>query len=547
MNKLSGILKNLIDRWKGLSKSRKIAFTVIFVGIIAAIISLTVSLNKTTYAVLFANMDSKDASAVYTALNSDKVKVKIQGNTILVPKNQVDELRMQVLSEVTLTDGSQGFELLDKSQFGQTDAQLKINYQRALQGELERTIKTFSQVEGARVSLVIPDDSDFVRDTTPGKAFVTLKLKTGEKLTKDQVMSIVSLVSGSVKNLPKENVEVTDTVTLLTKNLYDKDGQELDASSSTEKQQQLTAQYENAVQKKLQDMLETVYGEDKVKVVVNADLDFDDTQKNVTTYDPKNVPVSEQTETNTTKDSNSQNSGSPVDNAMVNSTSTTTAAANGGTTSEKRTTNYNVSKSEEKTIKAPGEVKRLTTSVVVDGKLDDTAKASVKNLVVSAVGYDAARGDTISVESMAFDTTAQDNAKKDLDSINQEITNQKRMKMYELIGAGAACLLVTLLIASMLRKKVKDTEKEQELELQPKGLDLVIGDQVKELEEATDAKDLTAEIDPQKVQKKEKFKPVELDVESEQMHIEGEIRKYAANKPEQVAEIIKTWMAEDER
>jgi flagellar M-ring protein FliF len=546
MNKLSEMLKNLIGRWKGLSTRRKIAFTVIFVGVIAAIISISISLNTTTYAVLFANMDSKDASAVYTDLNSKKVKVKIQGNTILVPKDQVDELRMQVLSDVTLTDGSQGFELLDKSQFGQTDAQMKINYQRALQGELERTIKTFSQVAGARVSLVIPDDSDFVRDTTPGKAFVTVKLKPNEKLTTDQVMSIVSLVSGSVKNLPKENVEVTDTVTLLTKNLFNKDGQNLDASTSTEKQQQLTTQYENEVQQKLQDMLETIYGKDKVKVVVNADLNFDDTQKKVTTYDPKNVPVSEQTETDATPNANTQNSGSPVDNNMVNGTSSTTTTSNGITT-EKRTTNYNVSTSEEKTIKAPGEVNRLTTSVVIDGKLDDAAKSSVKNLVVSAVGYDAARGDTISVESMAFDTTAQDNAKKDLDSINQEITEQKRKKMYELIGAGVACLLITLLIASALRKKVKDTEKEQDMELQPKGLDVVIGDQVKELQEAAEAKEQTAEIELPKVQPKEKFKPVELDVENEQMHVESEIRKYAANKPEQVAEIIKTWMAEDER
>jgi flagellar M-ring protein FliF len=192
-------------------------------------------------------------------------------------------------------------------------------------------------------------------------------------------------------------------------------------------------------------------------------------------------------------------------------------------------------------------VNRLTTSVVIDGKLDDAAKSSVKNLVVSAVGYDAARGDTISVESMAFDTTAQDNAKKDLDSINQEITEQKRKKMYELVGAGVACLLITLLIASALRKKVKDTEKEQDMELQAKGLDVIIGDQVKELQEAAEAKEQTAEIEQPKVQNKEKFKPVELDVENEQMHVESEIRKYAANKPEQVAEIIKTWMAEDER
>lgn len=542
MNKLSEAFKNLINRWKALTKSRKIAFGAILVGVVAALLYLSISLGSTKYEVLFANMDPKDAAAVYTDLTGKKVNVKIQGNTILVPKDQVDQLRMQTLAEVPMTNGSQGFELLDKSQFGETDAQFKVDYQRALQGELERTIEIFPQVEGARVSLVIPDDSDFVKDTTPGKAFVTLKLKPNQKLTVDQVKSIVALVSGSVKNLPKENVEITDTVTLLTQGLYD-NNTSLDSATSTEEQQQLKLNYEKQLQDKVLNMLQAVYGQDKVKVLVNADLNFDAQQTDTTTYDPKSVTVSEQNTKDTTDGSNSQTSSSPVDNNMVNNTTTTTTTNPNGTvtTHESSTKNYDVSKTDSKTIKAPGEVKRLTTSVVIDGNLDNATKASVQNMVASAVGFDGTRGDTVDVESMAFDTTLQDNAKKDLDAINKSIEQEKRTKIYTMIGVAVGVLLVLGAIVITLRRRRNESD-----EILPKGIDITIGnesDLTQPLAQIQGLEDAGASS----IQKKLKFKPIDLDVENEKTHIENEIRKYASNKPDQVADIVKSWLSEDER
>lgn len=119
-------------------------------------------------------MDSNDSGTVLQKLKDKKVEAKVEGNNILVPKDKVDELRMQMLSEVPLTNGSQGFEILDKSQFGETDQEMKINYQRALQGELERTIKGFPQVDNTRVHLVLPEETAFVKETQPGRASVTL-------------------------------------------------------------------------------------------------------------------------------------------------------------------------------------------------------------------------------------------------------------------------------------------------------------------------------------------------------------------------------------
>lgn len=137
MNRLSSFLKKSTDKLKGMSKGRKIALVTLLIGIIAAIVTLKYTAGATKYAVLFSNMDSKDCATVYQKLVEDKVKVKLEGTTILVPEKQVDSLRMQMMSSINSSNVSQGFELLDKSKFGQTDEELQITYQRALQGEIE--------------------------------------------------------------------------------------------------------------------------------------------------------------------------------------------------------------------------------------------------------------------------------------------------------------------------------------------------------------------------------------------------------------------------
>ncbi|MEY7998716.1 flagellar basal-body MS-ring/collar protein FliF [Clostridium sp. Mt-5] len=526
MGKLSRLFKNLIGKWKELGKNKKIAFGVIAVGIVAAIIFGGVSLGKTKYAVLFSNMNDTDSAAVYKKLQADKVDVKVQGNSILVPKDEVDSDRMKVLSEVQLTNGSQGFELFDKSNLGTTDAEIKINYQRALQGELERTIKSLPEVEDARVHLVLPDDTEFVKDTQPGSASVTLKLKPGQQLSQDQVKALVALISGGVKNIPKQNVQVIDDkLNLLSQNLYQSTDSTADSTVPAEKQQQLQQQYEKDMEQRLLSMLEAVYGKGKVQVRVNADLDFDAVQQDSTTYDPKNVVVSEHTVNSTNTGGTNNASSSPVDNNMSNTTTTT--GNNGNSTDNEVTRNYDVSKVEQKTVKAPGSVKRLTTSIALDGNVDNATSTSIRNLAVSAIGYDANRGDTISVEGIPFDTTAQDNAKKDMDAMQKAEQQAQRNKLFAIIGGIAAAVIAVIVGVILWRRKHEEDELFDD-EIESQGIDEVVGDSTQ-------------------IREKPKFSPVELETENEDTHVENEIKKYAKNKPEQVADIIKSWLAEDER
>lgn len=523
MEKLSQWIKNIKEKIGGLSKKKKIAGVVIAIGIIGAIVSGIVYCNRPKYAVLFSNMDQNDVGTIYNKLKEKKINFKVQGKDILVQKDKVDSLRMEVLSEVPIKNGSQGFELLDKTKFGATDEEMKINYQRALQGEIERTIKSFPEIDDARVHLVIPKESAFIKETEPAKASITLKLKPYKNLTKDQVKAIVALVSGSVKNLPRENVEVNDTHEILTKDLFDED--KVDSTDAVEKQQSLKKEYEKNLESRLLAMLEAVYGKDKVKVKINADLNFDAAQRQSTIYDPKHVVVSEKSIKDTTNDKNVA-SGSPVDDAMGNRVQD---KKNGNvTTHEENTKNYEISKTEDKTIKAPGSVNRVTASVILDGVLDNATKTAVENSVKSAVGYDEKRGDSVSVEGIPFDTSYKDSAKKDLEDMNKEVLKKKQAKMYALYAVLAAIILGAI-IAFIIKKRREKAEEEalEEEELEPHIIDQVIDDnEVKEEEP--------------------KFKPIELEEENEQTRIEKEIRKYAMDKPEQVVEIIKSWLAEDE-
>ena len=518
MEKLKESLRKVLDKLKSMKLGTKIALGVSLVAFIGAMIFLGVYMKSNKYGLLFSNLDPGDAKVVTEKLKEKKVDTDIRGNSIYVPKDMVDGLRLELTSD--MSNGSKGYELLDQgNSFGMTDDEFKVKKQRMLQGEIEKTIKSFPQIQSARVHLTPAQDSVFVKDSKPGKAAVYLQLKQGEKLEVEQVKAIVSLVSGATQNIPKESVEVIDDkMNLLSRDIFD---EAAIATGALDKNRQAELEYESKLEKAVLSMLEPVIGNGKVKVKVNSDLDFDAVQKTVTTPDPNKVPVSESSSRETNSSAGGRVGQSPVDNNMNN----TIADANGNTTSSKEETktNYEVGKTEVKTITAPGEVRRLTASVVVDGNLDPRTEESVRDLVANAIGYKADRGDGISVVGMTFDPTLKDNAKKELEDMEKQAAQQKKMKLYRTIGIALTALLAVIVLMIVLRKNRKKDEEEE-----LGGLDVVIGDNVAPKE--------TVE-----------FAPIEFEVNDERTHIEKEIKKYASEKPDQVIDIVKSWIAEDER
>lgn len=518
MDKLKEVLSKLWGRFKTFNKGIRIAIIVTIITFIIAIISMFFYNSSTKYKVLFSSLEATDAQVVINKLNEKKVDMKIEGNTILVPKSEVDQLRLELAPE--LSNGSTGYELMDSaSSFGMTDEEFKLKKLRMQQGELEKTIKSFPQVETARVHITPSKDSVFVEDKEPGKAAVYLKISSGNKLTKEQVKSIVALVSKGTENVPEENIEVVDdNMNLLTEGLFDEDNVAV-SSDAISQQFSLEKKYEEELQNSIIQLLEPVVGKGKVKTSVNVDLDFDSRQKTETVIDPNKVIVSQQV----IKEINGENAGestaSPVDNNMGNTIDEENN--NNGSSREEVNTNYESGKTETKTISAPGEVKRLTASVFVDGNIEGNVQSAIEESVANAIGIKTDRGDSISVVGMTFDPANKSQLGEEIDP-NGDLALQNRNKiiLYSILGIlGLIIVIVTLII---LRRRKKNNEEKESL------LDVVIDDRTSN-----------------KIN--EEIPSINFETVNPKAIIESEIKKYATDKPDQVVDIIKAWLAESER
>lgn len=518
MSKLLEMRNKLSQSWSNLSKSKKIAYSLLAGVIIVALGSFIVMASSTKYDVLFSNMTAEDSGAILTKLKEKKVTYKVNGSSILVPKAQIDSLRMELVSEVKITEGSQGFELFDNGKMAPTDAETKIMYQRALAGEIERAIKSFPEIEGAKVNLVLPENTAFVRETEPASASVVIKLKAGTKLDTPQVKAIVALLTGAVENLPKENVSiVSDKFLLLTEGLYDKDADTL--TGSTDKQQELKAEVEKSLEAKIMKVLEPIY-KTGVRVSVNTELNFDAVKKDSVKYDAKGAIVSSH-DIQTINDSTTTDlTTSPVDEAAKNSTATTDK--NGNVVNKESTKNYENSKTEESIVTAPGGIRKITTSVVLDGNLDQNTRTSVNNLVSQAIGFSGARGDSISVEGLNFNSDSKKVAEKALLDIDNANKAAIKKALYTRIALGVLAILLFIFLIIAIRKASKKKETASG------GIDMLIGDNITPKQQ-------------------EYFAPIEFEVNDKKSNMEKQVKKYAADKPEQVADIIKSWLTEDER
>lgn len=519
MGKLLEKVKGLLEKFKSQSKKIKVAIVAVIIAVIIAIISMIVYSASDQYEVLFSNLESADSQIVLEQLEKEGIANKVEGDTILVPKEKRDELRLKLASNLSL--GSKGYELMDSgSSFGMTDEEFQIKKKRMNEGELEKTIKSFPQVEEARVHITESVESVFAKDKEDGKAAVYLKIKNGSTLTEDQVKSIVALVSGSTKNTPEENVSVIDqNMKLLTDGL-NQNGTDGLSSDVVSKQQSLEENYEDKLQKAIVSLLEPVVGKNKVKAIVNVNMDFDSKQKTQTVVDPNKVIISQETSKEINDSVGGTVTESPVDNNMSNEIADKTGDKSSSSREDQKT-NYEVGKSETKVISAPGEVKRLTASVMIDGNLDANTQSILEDAVSNAIGLDSTKGDQVTVVGMPFDTTLQQEQEDAVNAFNNEIAAKNRTK-WMIIGGVAIAILLAIIVILIVRKRRRDEEEETQM------LDALVDDNMM-------PKDA------------ESFDPISFDVTNEKTHLENEIKKYATEKPEQVVDIIKSWLTENER
>ncbi|MFA6540977.1 MAG: flagellar basal-body MS-ring/collar protein FliF, partial [Bacteroidota bacterium] len=276
-----------------LTSRQRLTIGVVTTAAVAALILLVTMFSKPTYAMLFSNLNEQDASKIVQVLKEKSVPFQLDdnGKTILVPKQQLYELRLDLASAGLPNSSLIGYEIFDRTNLGVSDFVQKINYRRALEGELARTILNLDEVEGVRVHIVTPEKVLFKEDEKQTTASVVLKLKSGKPLRRESTQGIAHLVASSVEGLEAENVTILDT----RGNVLTDNNKTSSLASLTSTQYEIQQKVENFLAQKAQRLLDGALGMGNSIIQVNADLDFRQVERNLEQYDPDNqVARSEQ-------------------------------------------------------------------------------------------------------------------------------------------------------------------------------------------------------------------------------------------------------------
>lgn len=497
MDGLKNFVDNLKSRLGQLSFNQKAVLGAVATASVISMVVFSVWLQKEDMGVLFTNLTPEDASATLDELSKQNIKAELTngGSTIMVPENEVLKLRVNLLHKGVVSNSTIGFEIFDGKQYGLTDFLQNVQFKRATEGELTRTIEALDGIQSARVHLVIPKPSIFNKGNGEATASVTLKLGRGVHLGDNQISGIQSLVSASVENLQPASVRIHDTT-----------GAEISAAvkdddvGRSETQLALRKEVERHLSEKASSMLDRTLGAGKSVVQVNAVLNFEKIESNREIYDPKGVVTRSEERTETV---NPQTGGSD----------------------ENSLTNYEVNKTIEHIVGETGGVKQLMVSVVVDGHyepaaeggdpvytpLSDNEIGQLKRIVSAAVGLDAVRGDQI--EFVNFQFQGQD------ENFSAPGLNPDWIGIATQYGGKLALMLLFAVMALALKKNLGNVLATA---MVPAAVGSGGGKGKGDTEEQ-ESFDGIPDIDDQ---------------------IMDDIQDYAAENPERVAEVVQSWINE---
>ncbi len=483
------LLSNFAYRFTELPASRKMGLAVVLAASIAVVVGLFLWSTAPDYRVLFSNLSEKDAGSVAATLQQLNVPHKTgAGGTILVPSDQVYDLRFKLAAQGLPKGGGVGFEMMDSPKLGMTQFQEQLAFQRGLEGELARTIQSLSPVESARVHLAIPKPSVFIRDKQTPSASVLVNMHPGRALDPGQVQSIVHLVSSSVPDLSPNSVTVVDQ----SGNLFTakSDGQALRGLNSS--QLEYIRQIESYYAGRIESIVAPIVGDSNVKAEVRADLDFTEAQSTSETYKPNPSPDTQSIRSQQSVEDISGAAGAAAQGipgalsnqppgpaaAPFNAPLGANAGANvgqgaggGGSSRRESTVNFELDKTIRHTKEPMGRIKRLSVAVVVNYKaavpdeqgnpgkptpLSADELTQINNLVKESMGYSEQRGDTVNVVNAAFTETKTEidiPLWKDPDNVSMA-----KSLLKNLIVFGLAFYLVFGVFRPLLRDLVKPVE-----------------------------------------------------------------------------------------
>jgi len=510
------------------------------------------------YKVLYSNLSDRDGGAIITALQTMNVPYQFSdtGGAILVPSTMVNDARLRLAQQGLPKGGSVGFELMDNQKFGISQFAEQINYQRALEGELERTISSIASVQAARVHLAIPKPSVFVREQRSPSASVLVNLYPGRVLDDGQVSAIAHMVASGVPDMPLSNVTIVD-----------QNGDLLTAPSTTNgldaTQLKYVKQIEFDAQERIQAILAPLYGMGNVRAQVSADIDFSQTEQTAESYQPNPTPSTatvRSQQLNEASDVGARATGgvpgalsnapplpasAPLQNPAAASGASGASAVTGPLSVRKDvTTNYEVDKTIRHTEQPMGGVKRLSVAVVINyrrqvdasGKskmvpLNSEQQAQAEQLVKDAMGFDPTRGDVVNVVNSAF-STADDRSISDLPLWKQpeNIELAKQAAKYALMALVGLYLYFGVLRPSVRRlfKQPEPPPSEPEL---PGSMDIKVGEEGSEEQAEEDERNAVLE----ELEKKQSVYERNL----------ASARRMAKEDPRIVATVLKNWVSDE--
>jgi len=531
------ILSKFGESFKNLPQNRKITVILILFLLITGAVVLFNWLSKPNYQPLYSNLSSEDAGAIVANLKEEKIPYQLKdgGSTILVPEDNVHELRLQLATNKVLHKGHIGFEIFDQTNLGTTEFVQTINYQRALQGELSRTISSLAEIEWARVHLAIPHKSLFIEEEKPPTASVAIRLRPNTRLNKNQINGIVNLISCSVEGLSLKNIKIIDDQGRILSNNPDDYSNQLSQIAKIEYQSRI----EENLEKKITHMLEKALGENKVISKASVVLNLKRVESTEEKFDPDQTVVKSEQRTS--------------ESAQGQTAATPGGSDNSNYQKSDENIKYELTKAVNHIVEMPGQITRLSIAVMVDGSYEKVGEEtkyiprtpeemkSIQTIVEKAAGYDPSRGDQIEVVNIPFHG-------KSVDQNQPGATNiQNRQFWLSIAKYGAKVILALFILLFVFRPLLKylyhftsqplaQTNSLPMQEEQPA--------QLQEGEKATIA-ELQQNL-PERVNKLQKAFEVKDNEDSKEVEaLVSAIRGIAQKEPKRIAQLTHEWLQEE--
>jgi len=456
------------------------------------------------YTLLYSELSQSDAAAISSYLEKNKIKFKIspEGDSIMVSGASIPKLRLEMANKGLPKGDGVGFEIFDKSNINISDFNQKINYTRALEGELARTISSLESIKSAKVHLVLPKKSIFKDEDEEAKASVIITTHYGEQLNDSQINGIQHLVASAIQGLKPSGVQITDQDGRSLVKSTDAESLLNEKSTNNEKRQK---EFEKKLESDLMEMLSPILGKGNVLVNVSTEMNFDEAEVNIELYNPKTEdgktakPVirSEKVIQEKYRNERPRNFGTSGTQSNMpgfitrneSETSSSPYDTHRDYIKEDSTKNYEVSKSVERIRKAVGMVKKISVAVVVNKDLDASERSTLRQTVQVAAGLNMDRGDQVIVTGIKFSSTPYQNLNdQEINKEAQDFDRQAKLKKYLslalLIAVGIGVGMIVLLslttgIDSGKAKEIDELLKEEDIPILH-----TIDEKIQEAEEA---------------------------------------------------------------